>query len=265
MSVFPGTYIPIGVGASASYIHFIDDLLTPRLMSFRMIHIFDEPSRLMPDRISWGTNFGNWLPTAPLFIRKNEVVQPPAAITSIDYVNGTYQANPIDIGLDQRARDQLEATYIFDYFPPPILHGLLEAAVSIVNMTAQGPPTYYTIDSAPTPWEGVITDIAFAMCMEKLLLDYDLWRYRLVFAISPADLESGGGGDVASQLTTLKQNAEQRASSAMENPKFKTGNYLAPPTRFYFEGIRGIGGGRGAHGIPFIGGKLHGWKPTKYI
>jgi hypothetical protein len=86
----------------------------------------------------------------------------------------------------------------------------------------------------------------------------------LVFAISPADLESGGGGDVASQLTTLKQNAEERANTAMQNDKFKTGNYLAPPTRFYWEAIRGVGGGRGAHGIPFIGGKLNGWKPNKW-
>lgn len=264
MSVFPGTYIPIGAGSTAAFTHYIDNLLTPRLMSFRMIHIYDEPSRLLPDKANWGTTFGNWLPTAPLFIRKNETVLTPAAITSIDYVNGTYQANPIDIGLDQRPRDVLEATYIFDYFPPPILEGLLTAAVSIVNMTAVGPPTYYTINNAPTPWEGVITDIAFAMCMEKLLLDYDLWRYRLVFAISPADLESGGGGDVAGQLTTLKQNAEERANTAMQNEKFKTGNYLAPPTRFYWQSIRGGGGGGGAHGIPFLGGKLNGWKPTKF-
>jgi hypothetical protein len=262
---FPGTYIPIGAGSSPAYIHFIDDLLTPRLMSFRMIHIYDEPSRLMPDKINWGTTFGNWLVAAPLIIRKNETVLQTAAITNIDYVNGTYQANPIEIGLDQRPRDTLEVTYQFDYFPPAILEGLLTAAVSIVNMTAVGPPTYYTIDTAPLPWEGIISDIAFAMCMEKLLLDYDLWRYRLVFAISPADLESGGGGDVASQLTTLKQNAEERANTAMQNEKFKIGNYLSPPTRFYYAAIRGLGGSSGAHGIPFLGGKLNGWKPTKFL
>lgn len=265
MSVFPGTYIPIGQGSTPAYTHFIDALLTPRIASFRMIHIYDEPSRLMPDKITWGTTFGNWLPTAPLIIRKNEAIVTPAAITTIDYVNGSYQANPIDIGLDGRPRDTLEATYIFDYFPPAVLQGLLESAVSIVNMTAVGPPTSYTIDTAPTAWEGVITDLAFAMCMEKLLLDYDLWRYRLVFAISPADLESGGGGDVAGQLTTLKQNAEERAGAAMQNEKFKTGNYLSPPTRFYYAAIRGLGGMSGAHGVPFLGGKLNGWKPTKYL
>lgn len=265
MATFSGTYIPIGQGSTPSYTHFIDDLLTPRLMSFRMIHIYDEPSRLLPDRLNWGTTFGNWLTAAPLIIRKNEVVLLPASITNVDYVNGTYQANPIDIGLDGRPRDQLEVTYIFDYFPPAILEGLLTSAMSIVNMTAVGPPTDYTIDNAPTNWQGVITDVAFAMCMERLLLDYDLWRYRLVFAVSPSDIETGSGGDVASQLTTLKQNAEERANTAMQNEKFKTGNYLAPPTRFYFDSIRGMGGSRGSHSIPFIGGKLNGLKINKYM
>jgi len=263
--VFPGTQVPIGLGSTPRFSYFIDELLTPRLLSFRMIHIYDEPSRLMPDKLNWGTTFGNWLPNAPLIIRKNGTVLTPDKIVNVDYVNGTYQTDSIDIGLDQRARDQLEATYIFDYFPVAIVEGLLKSAVSIVNMTAVGPPTSYTIDTAPSNWDGVIADIAFAMCMEKLLLDYDLWRYRLVFAISPSDLESGGGGDVASQLTTLKQNAEDRANTAMQNEKFKTGNYLSPPTVFYYNAVRGMGTGRGAHGIPFLGGRLHGWKPNKWI
>lgn len=264
MSVFAGTYIPTGVSSTAKFNHLIDELMTPRLMSFRQIHIHDEPATLKTDRLTWASTFGNWLQTAPLVVRKNGVPLLPAQVTSADYTYGTFRADPVDLGPDMRPRDVIEITYIFDYFPTQILEGLYTAALSIVNMTAVGPPTYYTIDSAPTPWEGVITDLAFAMCMEKLLLDYDLWRYRLIFAISPQDLESGGGGDIAGQLTTLKQNAEERASAAMQNEKFKTGNYLAPPTRYYFDAIRGLGGSRGAHGVTYEG-KLHGWKPTRYI
>jgi hypothetical protein len=133
-------------------------------------------------------------------------------------------------------------------------------------MTAVGPPTFYTIDGSPTNWEGVITDLAYAMAIERLLLDYDLWRYRLVFAVGPNEMEGGSGADIASQLTTLNQNAEERAAAAMANEKFKVGNYLSPPTRFYYAAVRGMGGAiSGGHGQAFIGGKLNGWKPNKYI
>jgi hypothetical protein len=124
--------------------------------------------------------------------------------------------------------------------------------------------TTYTIESAPVGWYGVITDLAFAQCMEKLLLDYDLWRYRLLFAIGPNEIESGGG-DIAGQIETLKTNAEERANRTMENPKFKCGNFLSYPTVYYYDGIRGLGGSMGAHGIPFLSGRLRGWKPTQWV
>jgi len=96
--------------------------------------------------------------------------------------------------------------------------------------------------------------------MEKLLLDYDLWRYRLLFAIGPNEIE-GGGGDIASQLETLKTNAESRAARILENEKFKTGNYLSPPTSAYWAGISGGGSG----GLQVYGGRLRGWKPNRFI
>ncbi len=266
MAVFPGTYIPTGVASTAKFNHLIDDLMTPRLMSFRQICIHDEPANLSPDdQLTWGVTWGNWLTAAPLRIRKNGVLVASASVTNIDYVHGTFRVGAVDVGADGVARDTVEAgTYWFDYFTPDILEGFYTAAVSIINMTAIGPPTTYTVDSAPTNWEGVMTDLAFAMCMEKLLLDYDLWRYRLLFAIGPNEIE-GGGGDIASQLETLKTNAEQRAEKAMENEKFKVGNYLSPPTQFYYEAIRGLGGSYGAHGIPFLTGRLRGWKPNRFV
>jgi hypothetical protein len=263
MSVYPGTSIPTGVGSSAKFSHYVDNLMTPRLMGFRMIHIDDEPCTIKPDRLTWKTVFGNWLVGSNIIIRKNELMlELDTEVTDISYVNGTFKCGIPDLDGQRVPRDTVFANYIFDYFPQPVLEGLLLAAVSIVNVTAVGTPTSYTIDTAPTNWEGIVSDVAFAMCMERLLLDYDLWRYRLVFAIGPNEVE-GGGADIVSQITTLKQNAEERANKAMENPKFKTGNYLAPPTGFYFSSIRGFGGSSGAHGMPFSTGKLRGWRPNK--
>jgi hypothetical protein len=263
MSTFPGTFIPTGLGTTAKFSHLVDDLMTPRLMAFRQIHIDDEPCNLKPDRVTWYTTFGNWLQGANLTLRKNGMMLDMTTdVTDINYTYGTFKAGTPDLDGQRASRDTVEASYVFDYFTQPVFEGFITAAVSVINSTAVGPATSYTVDSAPTNWEGVIVDLAYAMCMEKLLLDYDLWRYRLVFAIGPNEME-GGGGDIASQLTTLKQNAEQRAEKAMDNPKFKCGNYLSPPTSFYFNSIRGLGGSRGAHGVPFLSGRLRGWKSNR--
>jgi hypothetical protein len=109
-----------------------------------------------------------------------------------------------------------------------------------------------------------MTDLAFAQCMEKLLLDYDLWKPRMIFAIGPNDVY-GGGGDITGQLETLKQNAEARADKTMDNEKFKSGNYLSPPTQFYYDSINGMGGSSSAHGIPFLTGRLRGWHPNQWV
>lgn len=266
MAVFPGTYIPTEVGSSEKFVHLIDRILTPKLMSFRQIRIHDEPAELRPDRETWNCTYQNWLLDAPLVVRKNGQVM-SAGYTVISYPEGTFNAGVVDVGADLRPRDIVEATYWFDYFPVPILEGFLTAAISIVNMTAYGPPTDFTVENMPRNWEGVVTDVAFAMCMEKLLLDYDLWRYRLVFATGPQDVYEGGGADIVSQITTLKENAESRANDAMQNQKFKTGNYLAYPTTLYYSAIRGVGGaGRHGGGVtPHLSGRLRGWKPNRFI
>ena len=262
MGVFPGTYIPTGVASSDKFNHLIDDLLTPRLMSFRQVCFFDEQAVLDCDAVTWHVQFGNWLSAAPVKARKNG--NPCPTMSSIDYVYGTFQVGAVDVGADNKPRDVVELNYTWDYFPVAVLEGLFTAAVSIVNMTAIGPPTSYTIDTMPTNWEGVVTDLAFAMCMEKLLLDDDLWKYRLVFAIGPNEVYQGGGGDITSSLETLKTNAEERANNAMQNERFKTGNYLSPPTSIYYNSIRGAGGSTGPHGIPFLTGRLRGFRPNRW-
>jgi hypothetical protein len=262
MAVFPGTYIPTGIASTAKFNHLIDDLMTPRLMSFRQICIHDEQASLNPtDKVTWGVTWGNWLTAAPIRVRKNEVLVPDASVTNVNYTAGTFQVGAVTVDASGRPRDTVEVDYWIDYFWPEILEGFYTAAISIVNTSAIGPPTSYTIETMPTYWEGVVTDLAFAMCMEKLLLDYDLWRYRLLFAIGPTEMESGGG-DITGQLETLKTNAEQRAEKTLDNEKFKVGNYLSPPTSAYWAGISGGGGGRGACGY---GGKLRGWKPNRYV
>ena len=122
--------------------------------------------------------------------------------------------------------------------------------------------------NAPTNWDGVISDLVSAMCMEKLLLDYDLWKGgRDYFAIGSDSLLSGSGGDVTNQLSTLKRNYEERAYKTMENnPKFRTPNaFLRDLTRFYYQSLLiGSGPSVSPHGYSDYG-KLRGIKFNKII
>jgi hypothetical protein len=258
-----GTYIPIGQGSTPAFTLIIDEYITPRLMSFRQITINDDQCTLSPDdNLTWSTTYGNILSAAPFRVRKMGQLIPTSQVTDMNWEKGTFKAGTVSIGGDKAPLEEVLCSYWFDYFPTPIIESFLKVAMQIVNTAAYGPTTTYTIDTAPTEWYGVLTDMAFAQCMEKLLLDYDLWRYRLLFAIGPNEVE-GGGGDVVSQIETLKQNAESRAARTLENEKFKCGNVLAAPTRVYYDAVRGIGGGRG--GYPVIGGRLRGWRPTRLI
>jgi len=157
----------------------------------------------------------------------------------------------------------VELTYQFDYFPANILDGILRQAVDFVNTAAVGSPTDYTPDTMPSYWAGVVTDLSFAVCMERLMLDQTLWRQKVLYALGPNDFESGGG-DIFSSLEALKQNAEERANITLNNERFKIGNYQSPPTQIYYNAIRGVGGGRlfGPHNSGFYG-KLRGYRPNR--
>jgi hypothetical protein len=267
MATYPGTFIPIGQASNSRLRRLIDKLLLPRIMSFRMISMHDLPMALDCDGVTWRAVFGNWLQGFGVKARKNE--SPCPTVTDVDWVNGTFQAGAVDVGLDNRPRDNVEATYQFDYFPVDVEMGFLNAAVEVINSTAVGPMTNYKLDGSGSPppdaWDGILVDLAYAMCIEKLLLDFDLWKYRLVYAVGPNEVYESGGGDIAGQLTTLKQNSEDRANKAMDNPLFKCGQYLSRPTIIYYNSIRGLGGASGPHGIPFVGGRLNGWKPNRWI
>jgi len=167
VSFFPGTFIPTGMGTSARYSHLVDNLLTPRLMAFRMIHIDDEVASMRPDGLTWGVTFGNWLEGSKLVILKNGKMLEDTDITDIDYVHGTFKVGTPDIDGQRVARDSVVVSYVFDYFPQNILEGFIYAAVSLVNVTGQGALTSYSVDEAPDNWDGVIADLAFAMAMEK--------------------------------------------------------------------------------------------------
>ena len=188
---------------------------------------------------------------------------------NVNYTNGSFTFNPVppatvspvQFGADGRPLDVISANYWFDYFPVPVLEGLMDNAINAINTAAKGAVTYYTIEDAPIPWYGVISDMTFVLALERVLTDYSLWRYKLLFAIGPEQVESGSD-NVASQLQTMKDRVEERVNRTLDNEKFKCGEIVAGPTRFYYDAVRGVTIS-GAHGQPFVGGPLNGFIPNR--
>ena len=97
-------------------------------------------------------------------------------------------------------------------------------------------PTAYTFKTLPEGWLGIVADLVIAMCMERLILDYDIWKGLLIFAISNNGIYDGGD-NIVSQLETIKHNAEDRAYKSLDNAKLRVGGYLAKPTPAYYESL----------------------------
>jgi hypothetical protein len=270
MSFYPATYIPMDASASDRVNLIVDNFLTPKLVRFRQIEVNDESLTLDHDRETWLFAWGNILQSAPLRITRAgeriavddiSVDYEYGKVTFDDVEDGRFTSNSENIevyGPDGRPLVEVTASYTFDYFPVNVLEGFLRSACNIVNSAGDSAsPTSYSLEKCPEYWHGVLTDLAFAMCMERLLLDYDLWKGRLIFALGADMILEGMGGDIVGQLTTLKQNAEQRAYKTIDNKTFKSGGrVLAYPTNNYYRAISTIG----MSGQRQMGGRLRGWK-----
>ena len=257
MATFPNSYVPIDSHPNARINAIVDNMITPRLLNFRQITVYDEQARNV-SATTWKLTYPTWNDTFSVVTRLNSQIVSPL---SIDYILGT-----VTLTAAYTDGDNVNVTYNIDWFQVGILAGFLMQSVDIINNSGQAQSaTNYTIDDAPSNWDGVLADLAYAMAMEKLILDYDLWYGRVIFAIGANALNDGDGGDVVSQLETLKSNAEERANISLNNEKFKIGNLLAAPTSTYFAAVRGLGRTSSiAHNLGGMG-KLRGLRRNKYI
>jgi hypothetical protein len=254
MATFPGSYVPINAHSIDRINAIVDNMVTPRLLNFRQITVYDEKATNVGIN-AWKLSYPTWNVAFPIQVNLNGQ---PVTPTAVDYIMGN-----ITLTASQDNGDVVNTTYNIDWFSIGILAGFIFQAIDVINNSGQASSaTSYTINDAPTNWDGVIADLVCAQAMEKLLLDYDLWNGRLIFSIGANNLEDGGG-DITSSLETLKANYEERANIALNNEKFKIGNLLAPPTSTYYAAVRGIGRG-GMHGGANYG-KLRGWKTNKYL
>jgi hypothetical protein len=257
MATITGTYVQTGLSSVDRVNSIVDRLLAPHLVEFRQIMIYHEPGTRVSSN-TWRFTYQHWNPDFTPEVFLNQATTPVAAASvTVDENMGS-----VTLSGTYTTGDNVLATYCFDYFPIYVLEGFVYRSVDVINSAGAGVPTTFTLTEAPTNWDSIMADIVLSMCMEKLIIEYDLWKGRLIFAISPEELMSGGGNAMEA-LSLIKQNSEDRANRAMDNPKLKSGPYLSPPTQAYYDAIT-VGGAGSHHGGVQFSTRLRGWRANKY-
>jgi len=250
MAILSGTYIPTANTGSARKNSIMDSMLSFRLERFRQLKVHDE-------QINWAPNslqsiWYPWLAAAPVEAVRNSLrVGVEAAGGSLVVVNAEYGKFDVAPVLDRG--ETLYITYMFDYFPDPILSALIDISVDVLN--SADPGTNYSLESAPAKWDGAIAEQAYIMALEKLILDDLLWRTRLIFA----DPDS-----VVSQLEASLSISTNRLNEIVL-PALKKEPYVSAPTWVYYDAIR-MGGGHSSYHGQFVGyGKTRGIRINRWF
>lgn len=231
MGTITGTYIDKVETGNERIDTLVNVLLPPTLEKYEQIIINYETATLLPGGVCRFT-YQNWNRAYPVEVYLNGGVTPVSpSLYDIDYEMGR-----IAFKEALADGDAVMATYCFNYFPYHILEGFIHRAVVVLNTAGNGTVTAYTVKTIPEGWLGIVADIVVSMCMEKLILEYDLWKGRLIFAISNNGIYEGND-NIVGQLETVKKNAEERAYKSLDNAKLRAGEHLAKPTEHYYEAL----------------------------
>lgn len=231
MALIPGTYIEKVESGNEAIDTIINVMTLPTLEMFEQLTInYEQGTVVSPRELRF--TYGNWNSAfTPEVFLNNSPMPISGELYEIDYEMGRMRTT-----FELQPGDAVQVTYCFNYFPPRVLEGFIKRALIVVNTSGEGKPTTYTIDDVPNHYLGVIADLVVEMAMEKLLLEYDLWKGRLIYAISANNLYDGSG-DIASQLEALKNSAHERAETSLQNAQLKNPNHLSGPTAHYFEAL----------------------------
>lgn len=216
METIPGTYVPKVDTGNPKVDTLVNLLVFPTIMEFEQIIINYESATILDDRLVRFT-YSNWNEAYPVELYLNGGQR---SISS-DLFEVDYRMGKITLGFGLMPGDNLQATYCFNYFPLEVLQGFIQRAVIVANTAGNSATTSYTIENIPDDRLGVLADLVIAMCMEKLILEYDLWKGRLIFAV-PAGKLYRGRGKIVSQLKAVGRNSERRAWMSLNNPAFRT-------------------------------------------
>lgn len=260
MALFTGTNVELYETGNGRIDYIINSLMSSLLIEYMQLKVHYETGTRLQKQIKDNTykfHYQHWNKgyVPEVFLNGSEIALNPD-LYEVDYDNGYIT---MKFGLE--AGDNVQVSYSFNYFPAFVLEGFIRRSLGVVNTAGQGTITTYTLQTAPVEFDSIIADLALANCFEKLLLDYDIWKGRLIYAISSEGLYTGSD-NIVSQLQTLKRNCEDRAYRTLDNPMFRTSPVLKRPTSAYYRALMlGNGLRTGEHGGFY--GKIRGLKINK--
>lgn len=209
----------------------INYLVYPQIFMFCEIQVHYEVGTRMRDG-SYKFTYGNWNKAyEPQVFLNGADTQLNPSLYTINYERGIITPN-----FQTTSGDNMICTYNFAWFTDKMIYSYLERSMASINFHGSGATTSYTLETMPETFYGIAADLAVAMCCENLILSTTMWIGRLVFAISNNDMYNGGG-DISSQLETIKHNCEDRAYATLQNEKTRAPNSIARPTPAYWRAI----------------------------
>lgn len=254
---YPGTYVKLNQLQSERANRIIDEYLNPSIIQYRQITIHHEvATRIYQNQFK--LSYQNWNDGQIYVFLNNYPVRLNSDMYTVDKQHGKIFMNFKCI-----QGDNIMCTYNFNYFPSHILYGFIQRAVSQLNTGPIGTMSQYTFENCPIYWDGLIADYVYTYCLDRLILDYDIWKGRLIFAIGPQGL-ADGSDNIISQLESQRSAAWERINLTINNPKFKAKQTLAYPTRYYIDGISPFGRYPGLSGHGVAGGRFRGLVINRY-
>ena len=235
--------------------YIINSMVLPHIWFFCEIQTYYEIGARQRDG-AYKFTYGNWNDSfEPEVFLNGSATQLNPSMYDIDYDKGIIHPK-----FDPAPGDNLMCSYNFSWFNDDTLASYVLRSIGTINYYGNGAVTNYTIDDLPEGFYGVSADLCVAMCCEHLILAQTMWAGKLIFSISANDLYNGNGGDVASQLESMKRNAEDRAYGVLNNEKARAPQKVTRPTPAYWRAVTmGNGIRPGPHG-QFGYGKTRGWK-----
>lgn len=263
MQLFPGTNVELYNTGNERIDYIINVLMSSLLIEYMQLKVYYQVGTRIQNHISQNSykfHYQHWNKgyQPEVFLNGGQVALNPE-LYEVDYQNGK-----IKMLFNLQLGDSVQVTYSFNYFPSFVLQGFIKRSLGTVNTAGQGAISDYTIQTAPQIYDPIIADLALAQCFQKLLLDYDIWKGRLIYAISSQGLYSGSD-NIVGQLQTLKRNCQDRAYRTLDNPTFRNRPMLKKPTRAYYRSLM-LGNGLMVNNQgTFNGTKLHGIKINKGV
>lgn len=202
----------------------IDDFLIPMLGPLLRIPVHDEIGVISKDRQTAVFIYQNWIDTTAPIIKHN---RSEILAVTIDYTVNLV-AGTINLTTPLPPGDEIDAYYYFRYFTNSELASFIE--LTLRDLNSRKPATAFTIETAPLEWDGAIVLGAYLKCLQRLLMDFNLWRPFLIFV----DMNAGGAfrdqisslfSSTQTEFNTLATLAKRRgivAPAGVSSGKFAT-------------------------------------------